>query len=521
MILHNGKIITVDRNFSITQGVAIRDGKFVAVGSDEDVKAHVEAGSQMIDLHGRTVMPGIIDSHTHPVGVGLNLLSDVQMWDVQSLEDIFDRLNEATLSKQPGEWITTASNWYLGQVDRRPTLSELNAVVPNHPLWLPLGMYEGFTNSLGIKFSGITNETISPQGGVIYKDAESGEPTGHLRGTALNLIINLLPAIEPTIALKEAIPYFHSIGITTIGDEGLDYFFPRAFEAYQWLRHNAELNLRCVLMHGIRENMRKDEIVGMIRASACCGLRGAGLGDDFLKVIGFKTVNENTLTGENLWPTDYLKNVLLEAARNKVTVRIHSVCAANDDILELFKEVNTIYPIQDLRWGIVHMHFQSLESIEACKTLGLVINHELGFSFLGVGPDVWYGRLFGAPKYPERLIAPVPIYLKEEIPFSLNSDAGGATNQTSLWSSVYAACNRQMWPSWGDEYGITREDALRAVTMGGAYRLGMEERIGSIELGKLADLTVLSADPLTCNDEELRNLKAEMTILAGRIVHPI
>jgi predicted amidohydrolase YtcJ len=162
---------------------------------------------------------------------------------------------------------------------------------------------------------------------------------------------------------------------------------------------------------------------------------------------------------------------------------------------------------------------QTPEFIQTAKDLGLNIHHDLGFAFIGVGPKVWFGQLFGAPKNPGRLICPVPIYLKEGIPFSLNSDAGGANNQLSVWVSVYVACNRKNWPGWGDEYSISRKEALRAVTMGGAYRIGMEDRIGSIEVGKLADMAVLSANPLTCPDEELKRMKSVMTILNGKIVY--
>lgn len=519
MVLYNGKVITVDNDFRIVQAVAIRDGKFVAVGNDKEVRACAGEKTKMIDLKGKVVTPGIVDSHAHPVGIGLNLLAGVQLTDITCLKDLFDRLAKAQATAKPGEWITTAANWYLGQVERRPTLAELDAAAPHNPIWLPLGAYEGFTNTIGLQLSGITQKTPDPTGGIVYKDPKTGMPTGHLRGTAKKQVTDLLPPVDPADGLREAVQYFNSIGVTAVEDDGMDYYFPGAYASYQHLRNSGELSVRSVLMLGISESMNKAEIAGMTFAIQNSGLKRGGLGDDMMKVIGLKTVNEDTATGEKLWPRDFLRDVLMEAAKNKVSVRIHSLCAMNEENLGIFQEVNTKYPIKDLRWALVHMHFQTPESIQNIKELGLVINHDLGFSFIGVGPDIWYGQMYGAPQHPNRLIAPVPLYLKEGIPFSLNSDAGGACNQISVWSSVYVACNREKWPSWGDKYGISREESLRAVTKGGAYRLNMEDKIGSIEVGKLADLAILSADPLTCPIEDLKGIKAFMTILSGKIVH--
>ena len=520
-VLYNGKIITVDKNFSIGQAVAIRDGKFIAVGSDEEVKAYIGPKTKTIDLKKRPVTPGIIDSHTHPLGVGNNLLSEVQISDITCLQDIFDRLRRAQDKAGTEEWITTARNWYVGQVERKPTLSELDAVTPKNPLWLPLGAHEGFANSIGMKLAGITKDTLEPPGGVIYKDTETGQPTGHLRSTAMRIVTDLLPPMDPIAGLREAVRYYNSIGVTSIGNDGvgMEDIAEGEYKAYQKLRQAGDLTLRSVLMLMIDPTMPRDTISGMINAIAYSGLERGGLGDNILKVVGIKAVNENTATGEIIWSREYLKDVLVEAAKNEIRVTIHSLCSGNEETLGLYQEADKRYPIDHLRWAVVHQHFQNHELIKINKNLGLIINHELGFAFIGTGPEVWYGKLFGAPNYPDRLIAPIPLYIQADVPFSLNSDGGGANNQCSNWVSFYVACNRENWPGWGDEYSISREEALKAMTIGGAYKLGMEDRIGSIEKGKLADLAVLSEDPLTCEPEKILDINAEMTILDGQIVY--
>jgi len=157
--------------------------------------------------------------------------------------------------------------------------------------------------------------------------------------------------------------------------------------------------------------------------------------------------------------------------------------------------------------------------IQINRDLGLVINHELGFFTLSLTPKLVTKVIHGAKDHPGRLYAPIPLYFEAGIPFCLNSDGGFGNNVTSLWASVWVATDREQWPGYGDEFSISREDALRAATMGGAYNIMMDDRIGSIEPGKLADLAVLSADPLTCPPEDIQNINSLLTIVDGKIVY--
>jgi predicted amidohydrolase YtcJ len=263
--------------------------------------------------------------------------------------------------------------------------------------------------------------------------------------------------------------------------------------------------------------MNREHISGMIDAIAHSGLERGGLGDDTLRIVGIKTVNENTLTAEPEWDSERLKDVLLEIAKKEVRFSVHSHCGMNQENLRLFQQVNERYPIKKLRWLLVHQNGTTPEMIQINKDLGLVVNHDLGFAYLAK-PEQWF-KMFGFPKYPDRLIFPIPLWLKAGVPFSLSTDGGAGNTVPSIWASVFVACTRKTWPQWGGEYAIARKEALMAITMGGAYKLGMEKRIGSIEAGKRADLAVLSADPLTCRDEQLKAIRAKMTIVDGNIVY--
>ena len=221
-ILYNGKIITVDKDFTIASAVAIRNGKFVAVGKDSDVKVCAGSNTEIINLNGQTVLPGVIDSHTHPVRLGKNLLCPVQMCHVKMFTDVLEAIAHAAKKASPGEWIVGAENWRHHDVDHLPMASELDSVAPNNPVWLPAGGHRGCANTMALRLAGITRDSMSPAAGTIFKDLGTGEPTGRLDETAQKLVKGLLPKIDLVESLKEACTYYNSIGVTGIGNEGID-----------------------------------------------------------------------------------------------------------------------------------------------------------------------------------------------------------------------------------------------------------------------------------------------------------
>ena len=510
IILHNGKIITVDRDFTVAQAVAIRDGRFIAVGSNNKIKHYAGHDTEMIDLNGQTVTPGLIDSHTHPVLLGKNLLCPVQLIHVKRLDDIFEAVATAAKKTPRGEWIVSDSNWPHHDVEHLPTAAELDSVAPDNPTWVPAGVHRGSANSLALKLAGITKDTESPPGGIIFKDTATGEPTGRLDEYAQKPIQNLLPPVDLVESLKKACSYYNSIGVTGVMNDGVD---PEEQIAYLKLKSEDALPMRSIVAQWITPAQSKEEILGMIRTLAGAGLEG--IGDDNLKIVGIKTFNEDLVSGDPLWPRDYLRDMLLEAAKYNLRAFIHTTFKANEENLGIYQEVNQRYPIKHLRWGLVHQRMTTPEFIQINKELGLVINQDVSFGLI---------TLITSEKnrvkiLPDRLYCPIPIYLKEGMTVGLNSDAGGFCTVPSLWTAVWVVTHRELWPEYGGEYSVSREVALRLATMGGAYRMMMEDMIGSIEPGKLADLAVLSADPLTCPDDQLKDIESVMTMFGGRVVY--
>lgn len=515
-ILYNGKIYTADKNFSIAQAVAIRDGRFLAVGSDAVVKVYAGPNTKMVDLKGKAVTPGLIDAHCHPIGVGTNAGYPIQLMQVRTYDDLINALRDGAKKGKPGEWLVTAPNWlsFNFRAEDMPTLKVLDEIFPNNPLWLACGAHRGHTNSLGLKLAGITKDTPDPPGGTICKDPKTGELTGRLEEGAQYLVKKLLPKpVDEVTALRNACKFENSIGVTGIQVDGED---EKALIAYQTLKKSGELTMRCGINMSIDPKMSDKEVFAMIHAIAGAAL--GGLGDDMVKVGGIKTVAESLypMPGIAMWPRDRLRDICLEIAKNKLRFVTHSNAGMNEELLGIMKEVNEKYSIKDLRWGLVHQRFTNPAMIQLNKDLGLCAHQDVAFGLLSL-TLLEVDRKKALP--PDRLYCPLPLWIKAGVPLSLNTDAGGACTELSVWNAIYAATHRQLFPDFNPEFNISREEALKLATMGGAYRMMMEDKIGSIEVGKLADLAILVADPLTCKPEQLHDMTAVMTILGGKIVY--
>jgi predicted amidohydrolase YtcJ len=519
MILYNGKIYTVDKSFTVVEAVVIRDGKFIAVGGNSEANRYVGPETKIIDLEGKPVTPGLLDAHCHPLGVGKNALAAVQIGAVHTKEALLKDLKEKTSCVLlPGEWITTNRNWpaFHFQPDELPTLADLDEAVPDKPLALPYG-HALITNSLAMKVASITRNTSDPVGGTIVKDPVTGEPTGRFEEAATKLLAQFLPSPPLQECAKAGQNLYNSIGVTGVQDDGYD--------PLPWLELKASGNL--TLRYGWSETvdpeLSLEAIFTLIHAISGAGLSGlGGLGDDMARITGISFNNEALwpYPGRARWERDKLLQVCFEAAKCKLRVRQHCEAGMIPESLAIYVDVNKTYPIKGLRWAIGHQRWPSRKYIQIQKELGCVVNQDIAFAVLSV-PKFELERKSSLPAEENRLFCPVPLWLKEGVPVCLTTDGGGACtpDALSIWACVWVATNRHLFPEFGPQFSISREEALKAITNSAAYWMGMEDRFGSIEVGKLADLAVLSADPITCPDEAIRDIKALMTIMNGQIVY--
>src|SRR3954469_11131722 len=224
LVLRGGKVITVDKDWSVAQAVAIRDGRFLAVGDDAAIAPHIGPNTQVIELAGRTVVPGLIDSHLHQLFAGLNGPS-VQLLGSPPIADGQKAIPERVARTEPGRWVTASSGWHESILEegRMPTRHELDPVSPNNPVFIPRGGHVVTVNSKALELAGITKDTPNPDGGIIVRD-DKGEATGMLLQNAANLVRKILPPPPANMAelLKTAMADLNSYGIVGVVEPGVD-----------------------------------------------------------------------------------------------------------------------------------------------------------------------------------------------------------------------------------------------------------------------------------------------------------
>jgi predicted amidohydrolase YtcJ len=410
----------------------------------------------------------------------------------------------------------TARNWmsFNFRAEEMPSLAVLDEIVPNNPLWLACGAHRGHTNSLGLKRMGLRQDTPHPVGGTLCRDPKTGQLTGRLEETAQTFVWNLLPTpVDEATSLKIACKYYNSIGVTSVQNDGVS---SEELVAYQMLKHSGELTMRAGLTFRIFPTFSDEKVIAIIQAMAGAAL--GGVGDDRVKMGGIKTGNETLYPapGRAQWLRDRLRDLCIEMAKHKVRFLPHVEAGMCPENLSIFQEVNAKYPLKDLRWGLTHQRWTNPDMIRINRDLGLCVNQDVAFGILTLR-QLEMDRKQAMP--PDRLYCPLPLWIDAGVPAALNTDGGGVCTELSLWAAIYCATHRELFPEFNPEFTISREEAIRRATMGGAYRMMMENKIGSIEVGKLADLAVLTADPLTCGAKELYGMKAVMTLLSGKIVH--
>jgi predicted amidohydrolase YtcJ len=540
LILSNGKIITVDKEFTVHEAVAIKDGRILFAGRAADLKAQYGPARQEIDLKGLTVIPGVIDSHIHMMAIGLERLR-LSISHTESIAGVLGALEEECKRLGPDRWVVTSQiDFSPGQLKekRLPNRWELDKVSPDNPVMVTRGAHFSVVNSYALRLAGITKDTVPPEGGMIMKDPATGEPTGWLGDASLQQVRKLLPTLsheERVSALKTAMQELNSLGIASIIEASSDRDDP-GLRAYRelWTQKNLTVRTRCVVgapfvpppvadiekapleasrRRGLGEN--GDEMLSLWGAKLMIdgGVETAYLRDPYEVIPGEQEDRE--YRGVPMMSREALYKLCREAARNGWRLGVHTVGdAAMDMVLGAFDDVNKEFPITGRRWSIMHGFLVKPEHFEVMRRLGVTAACQHSHNYTkGDAMIKWWGR--------ERAAAgnPVKEYLEAGVPVGGGSDGRSCEWRTNIlfWTDVTR--QTRLAGPLGPELALTREEMLRYHTIDAAYVMGEEKNAGSIEPGKWADLTVLSKDVLTCPTEELRDVKAMMTIVNGTIVY--
>jgi predicted amidohydrolase YtcJ len=525
LILLNGRVVTVDRDFSVAEAVAIKDGRIVGVGNGPELRALAGRRTETVDLGGRMVLPGFIDSHCHPYQVGQRRLK-VDLMGCRSIAAVLEAVAARVAVTPPGRWVEAGLGWredWLAE-KRVPTREELDRAAPDHPVYLPHLGYLVVLNSAALRAAGITRDTPDPPGGTIGRDA-GGEPNGVLIGIPA---IRPVERIVPPPSLEDRLECLRFMCRQNVGwgktgavEAGL---YPEGIRTYQVLRERGELPLRTTLMLRPDTTLPLDEVLESIRAWGIT----SGFGDDLLRIGGIKLFLDGgiegallrepyaidpTYYGQHTTPPETVRAIAHLAAELGWTVGAHACGGrAMDILLDVYEEVDREIPIRDRRWVLFHGFFPTERNFEQCRRLGIVV---------GVQQTLLYNLAPNFMKYWSRerteQANPQRAWLDQGIRLAGGIDGTPFPILLAIWSSVTRGTRDA--GVVGPEQRITREEAIRMYTIGSAYMTFEEHTKGSLEPGKLADLIVLDRDILRCPEDEIRDAEVLVTLVGGRVVH--
>ena len=526
LVLLNGKIITVDPNDSVAEAFAVDAGKITKVGTNEEIKALIGDNTQVIDLKGKTVTPGLIDSHCH-IGGGYPELYylDLRPGKVDSIAEIVQVVAKKVQETPKGEWVL-GFGWFPAywSDSRMPSRLDLDPVSPDNPVFLTdMSGWYGWVNSNALKLSGVDENTPDPLGGIIDRDKTTNMPTGLLvNHSAMALVKKPLPSDEQR---EEGILYasnkFLAEGVTRIKDnwvKGKDLL-----GAYQALNGRGEPPSPTYIYYHVNSEAEAEADLAALPSvqkgfGGSVTLKGWKLQVDGGAATAFTYEPHNgyAYSLASLAP-ETLKKIVGMLHKSGLQICIHVIGdRALDSALDAIEAALDENPRPDHRHRLEHVVVSPKKgALERIKRLGVIISTQPLFIYYS--GDTW-SRLFGEDRV--RLSVPVKTPVDMGIPVALGSDypcSPDTRPQMTLWSTVMrqTITGRVIGP----EERVDIRQALRLHTMGSAYAAHEENVRGSIEAGKSADVVVWSDDMYSIPTDKIRELEAELTIVEGRIVH--
>ncbi len=530
MILINGRVATMDEHSTFVSAVAIKDGRFIDVGTDKEMMAYRGDETQVIDAGGRTVIPGLNDSHTHIIRGGLNYNMELRWDGVTSLAEALQMLREQANRTPPPHWVRVVGGWseFQFREQRMPTLEEINEASHVTPIFV-LHLYHcALLNSAALRAAGYTKDTPDPPGGEIQRD-RNGNPTGLLIAKPNANILYSTLAKGPKLSYEDQVnstrQFMHELnrfGVTSAIDAGGGFQnYPDDYRVINDLAKKNMLTVRIAYnLFTQRPGHEIEDFTNWIKMTK------PGEGDDFYRMNGagemlvFSGADfENFPEPRPELPPSLkfeLKDVARLLVKNRWPFRLHATY--NESItrfLNVLEEVNQEVSFNGLRWFLCHTETISERNIERVRALRGGIGIQDRMAFQGEHFIARYGAKAAeqAPPVKRMIEIGVPV--------------GGGTDATRVasynpWISLY-------WLVTGKTVGGTslyqkencldRMEALRLFTTGSAWFSSEEERKGSIETGKFADLAVLSDDYFSVPEEQIKKLESVLTIIGGKIVH--
>jgi predicted amidohydrolase YtcJ len=519
-VLFNGKILTVDNDFSVREAIAIAQGRVLASGTSVAMKKLAGDATQLIDLGGRTVIPGLTDGHIHGVRAALTFGTEVNWIGVPTLREALDKIRQAATTRKPGSWIVVAGGWTEEQFaeKRRPTPKEIADAAPDNPVYIQ-HLYDWVLLSpKAMEALSIRSDADVTPGGKLELD-DGGKPTGIVvaAGAALGKIFDRLPKPTPTEQVEGSKAFFremNSLGITGIVDGGGVSMYPANYQALFKLWHDRELTVR--VAYHLCAPKPGSELADLQNLTQ---LLPQGFGDDMLHFNG---------PGEILIWADWtdgdiapdgkarLAELLRWAASRGYTIQLHwNPDRTVHDLLDVVEDINRDYPIAKLRWTVLHLYTASEDNLKRMKSLGLIWGVQDGLYFGGerlqaeVGPDK-------ARDMPRIVSA-----LKLGLTVAAGTDAHRVSSYNPFVSLQWYLDGTTIGgvQTRGEAEAPTRRQALEMYTRNSAFMANDDDKRGTLEPGKFADLAVLSSDYMSAPVKEIGKIRSVLTMVGGKVVH--
>jgi predicted amidohydrolase YtcJ len=519
-VLFNGKILTVDKDFSVREAIAIAHGQVLATGTTADMKKLAEADAKMIDVGGRSVIPGLTDGHIHGIRAALTFGTEVNWIGVPSLKEALEKIRQAAKTQAAGSWIIIAGGWTEEQFaeKRRPTPQEVAEAGGDHPVYIQ-HLYDWLLLSpKAVETLGINSDADVAPGGKLELSADN-KPTGVViaGGAALGKIFDRLP--KPTLqqqvaGSKKFFREMNALGITGIVDGGGVSMYPANYQAVFKLWRDRALTVR--VAYHLCAPKPGSELADLQNLTQ---LLPQGFGDDTLHFNG---------PGEILIWADWtdgdiapdgkakLAELLRWAASKGYTIQLHwNPDRTVHDLLDIVEDINKDFPVRDLRWTVLHLYNASDDSLKRMRALGLI---------WGVQDGLYFGG--------ERLQQEVGVEAAKQMPRIATALKLGLTVAAGTDAHRVSSYNPFVSLQWyldgttiggvktrGDAEAPTRAQALDMYTRAPAFMANEDSKRGTLEKGKFADLAVLSADYLTAPVGEIGKIRSVLTMVGGRVVY--
>ena len=522
-ILVNGKIVTVDDRFSIVQALAIRNQRVVATGSSVDIRKLADVNTKVIDVNGRTVIPGLIDNHSHWIRAAEH--DELRFDGVTSRAQAVQLLTARVRVAKPGEWVSVLGGWSEEQFTDAPRgfpIGELDRIAPDTPLAVQSIYNHTYLNTAALRAAKIDENTPNPPNGTIEKDA-TGKLTGVVRGAGgVAFIAGKVPKLEAEARManvRKLATYLNSLGITAWGDAGGRGMSAAHYTPYRELADKGELSVR-VFWTTIRQPATPEQVDKVLTEIPTIK---PFQGNDTMDHIGW---------GESVYSpiTTQLLRVQKEVQRDGIVqmqriagalaqrgVYLNSHVEMNGPIEQFvaaYEELNKTTPIKGLRWSFSHLDQIDEQQLQRMKRLGMTAQIHSRPLIQGVLMHKVHGdAAWDMP--PFRRVQ------DSGIVWGLGSDATAVTTSNPFYTLGLAITGKMVGGHHVNRQSITREEALIAHTRSNAFILFQEGNLGSLQKGKYADLLVLDRDYMTVTADAIKDLKPVMTMVGGKVVYDV